>query len=122
MLLVCLADLKELTAYLANDACADVADLIPGLIAEGKDCLVTGIELNIGTLILGCAAVVQWLSLGVMHRLVAVNDESTAYYVLPKQGVSRPDVGKLSASLLGDGSWDDEVRYSAKHRGGAVRT
>jgi hypothetical protein len=122
----------DLTGTLADNACADVADLIPGLITEGQYCLTTSLELRSGALVLITAAVVQWLSLGVVHTLVRVDKDERVYYPLPKSSA-----GKLTDSLMyGDISrsagavWAHDApderssfaRTDQQRRGGAIRS
>ena len=122
----------DLTGTLADNACADVADLIPGLITEGQYCLTTSLELRSGALVLITAAVVQWLSLGVVHTLVRVDKDERVYYPLPKSSA-----GKLTDSLVyGDISrsagavWAHDApderssfaRTDQQRRGGAIRS
>lgn len=94
-LFVGVSDMADLTGTLADGACADVADLVPGLITEGQYCLTTSIELRSGFFVLGAAALVQWLALCVMYTLVRVDMQEEPYYPLP-----RPSRYEATASLL----------------------
>ena len=55
--------MSKLTGALADDACADVVDLIPGFVTDGQACLATSLELRRGAVVLGAAAVLQWATI-----------------------------------------------------------
>ena len=92
VLMVARYEILDLTGVLADGACADAADLIPGLVTEGEYCLATGLQLRTGVIVLGAAAAVQWLALGAVHKLVSIDREDQPYYPLPQAeagGLSR---------------------------------
>lgn len=116
-LIVGIFDILDLTGTLADGACADVADLIPGLITEGQYCLATSLELRSGAFVLGAAALVQWLALGVMYALVRVDKHEEPYYPLP-----RPSLYERTASLMFGSDKITAARdaIDVSHSGGAV--
>ena len=92
VLMVARYEILDLTGVLADGACADAADLIPGLVTEGEYCLATGLQLRTGVIVLGAAAAAQWLALGAVHKLVSIDREDQPYYPLPQAkagGLSR---------------------------------
>ena len=100
MLMVAQYEILDLTGVLADGACADAADLIPGLVTDGEYCLATGLELRTGVIVLGTAAAAQWLALGAVHALVRVEREDQPHHPLPEQDAG---LGRTATATRGDG-------------------
>lgn len=110
-------DIFDLTGALADDACADLADALPGFIVEGEYCLSTSLELRSGAYVLVAAAVLQWLALGVIYMLVQVDQTEKLYYPLPQ---SNSDQAATSWFSGADKISTARDNIDASHSGGAV--